>query len=120
MTNFYEAMTGWTEEGLRQVMAEEKHKQNQGRVITLNDVANRLVALADRASQPSDIYGIILDEDTLHSEVEAAIELGSTGRAPSETAIQQSAEDAIDLTARVLIIKARQLEAAKQQPEKQA
>ena len=88
-------------------------EQNGSRVITLNDVANRLVNLAGRARTFADVYDIILDDETIHAEVEAAIELGSTGRAPSETAeaaIKQRAEDAIDLAARVLILKAKQAE----------
>lgn len=66
-----DAMTGWTETGLRQAMAEEEHHRTHGRVITLNDVANRLVALADSASTYTDVYAIILEDETLHSEVQA-------------------------------------------------
>ena len=89
--------------------------QNSGRVITLNDVAGRLVELADRAGNPADIYDIIMDDETIEAEVEAAIQLGSStgivdlGSSP----LRQSASDAIDLVARCLIIIARRTETAK-------
>ena len=108
-----DAMTGWTETGLRQAMAEEEHHRTHGRVITLNDVANRLVALADSASTYADVYAIILEDETLHSEVQAAIELGNTDRLAPAGTTRASAEDAIDLATCVLIIKARQAEKAK-------
>lgn len=113
MTDWHTAMSGWTEEGLAEQLAINSAKAKHGRVITLNDVANRLVALADSAGSYSDIYDCILDDTEIEAEVEAAIELGSSlaGVAPATT-IRQSASDAIDLAARVLTIIARRTETA--------
>lgn len=108
MTDWHTAMTGWTEEGIAMAAAHEEAKRSTG-IWTLNDVAGRLVSLADDASVVSDIYDIIHDDDDITEQVASAIMLGRgmTGEAVRLEDCREAASDAIDLAARCLIIVAK-------------
>ena len=107
MADLPETMTGWTEEGIAMAMAHEEAKRSTG-IWTLNDVAGRLVSLADDAAV-SDIYDIIHDDDDIAEQAASAIMLGRgmTGEAVRREDCREAASDAIDLAARCLIIVAK-------------
>ena len=102
MADWYEMMSGWSEEGLRQLMVLDEARHGAG-VWTLDDAASRLVSLAGEASSQSDIYDAIMDDRDMQTQMEIAIRLGNPSAVIPDAALRIAASSAIDLAARVLV-----------------